>query len=111
MSKQRRYESELDIRLAIAKKRRSYTRAMKNAEEMDTIIAHHIKEASNETLTVGERGYHLDEARELKRKCRKQQRMALLIEENHIPSLVRTLADFKTQTFAFMPDPAVVQAP
>jgi hypothetical protein len=34
-----------------------------------------------------------------------------MIEENQIPALIRTLADFRTETFAFMPDKAVTMAP
>jgi hypothetical protein len=111
MSKQRRFETELEIRLAIAKKRRSLRRALQNADDMDIIVKNNIKESNNPKLTEGERQYWLDGANDYKKKAHKQRRSAQMIEENQIPALIRTLADYRTETFAFMPDKAVTMAP
>lgn len=108
MSKQRRFESELEIRLEIARERQRAKRYTKRGLELDGEAAASIHKSRAEGIKPGEREWLIGYSIEVRKKAQKQYRTAELIESNKIPQLVRTLAAFQTKPMPFLNDNAVV---
>lgn len=108
MAKQRRFESELEIRLEIARERQRAKRYILRGLELDGEAAASIHKSRTDGIKPGEREWLISNSVELRKKAVKQYRTAELIETNKIPQLVRTLAAFKTMPMPFLNDGAVV---
>jgi len=106
--KQKRFESELDIRAEIAKMRLKAKNCLAQAEAIELIIKGYIAKANVNGIPANEREYYRDQAHFERSKVVKLRRTAQLIDENRLPALTHTLAAFKTQPFPFLDSPAVV---
>ena len=104
--KQKRYCAAFEIQAEILAYRQKATRKLAKAIKLEDEARAIIKEANlpdNETRSE----FMVNQAKELRDHADKLRRSHLLIHEEYIPKLVRTMGAFKTGTMPFMTDNAV----
>lgn len=108
MTKQKRFESELDIRVEITKARLRARNLTVTAEAIEKMVVELVRKSNAPLLPANEVEYWKEQANFERCKARKILRTAQLLEESRIPALIRTLAAFKTQTMPIIADKGVV---
>ena len=105
---QQKFSARFEIQGEILAYRRKAENKIKKAIDLEVKIKALLDEA-NLPETPGHMFEYLrNKAQGLREKANRALRAHLLIEEEKIPQLTRTLAAFDTQTFSFMPDNSVV---
>ena len=105
---QRKFVARFEIQGEILAYRRKAENKIKKAIDLEVKIKAFLDEA-NLPETPGHMLEHLrDKAQGLRETADRARRAHLIIMDEVIPQLTRTLAAFDTKTFSFMPDNAVV---
>jgi hypothetical protein len=108
MKKQRRFTTDMDIQMEIAKLRLNLKQCLIKADEHSACDKNNLAEANKPGLKAHERQFFLESSIENRLRAVRLRRRAELIEEVHIPAMVRTLASFQTKTMPFITEPGVV---
>lgn len=105
---QKRFQHRFEIQGEIIVYRRKAERKIAKAEALEVEIKKLLDEANLPDTPGHTFEYLRDQAQERLEKATRARRAALLIEEEKIPQLVRTLAAFDTKNLAFDSDKTVV---
>ncbi len=109
MSRQKRYTAKFEIQAEIISERRRMKEMNIQCDLIEQDMNKHRK-AMREGREH-EQQWHLDQISGLGQKLDKLHRAMVSIEESRIPRLVRTLAAFDTETFAFVTDRSINRQP
>src|SRR5208282_2828283 len=110
--KQKRYSKQYEIEAEIISTKRKVRLCLQEAAQMEDSSFRHFQKSNDSSLTAGDREFMRDQGREMKHKSEMLSKRAHMYLEDRIPSLVRTLATFKTPSLpGFEGDGGVVRQP
>jgi hypothetical protein len=108
MKKQRRFTKRFEIEAEINKLKLKANRKLIEADDFHKVDTLCIINSNAAGMTPGDRQFLIEQATAARLQCKRLLRTAEIINEEKIPSLVRTLAAFQTITLFKDDDRAVV---